>query len=686
MSISVVESITINGSQNFLGGQIFDLKFQRGFNGQPSTVEAKIIAESRKYQIPDLNYTSPYHIALGTVYSFDFFAYRYCISDSSQGRIMTVYFKDIGITKLSRYWIAPVGQVCNHPNVIFVGTIPNGANFNSVNQAQGVSQSTPFPISPTSVLEFGSTEKSVPFGSFNYSEFQLGTAFLGIPNIPSNNLVRITQEGSVLDIFNYFMNLYGYSWYIDAGVIKLVDLKRPTVLSDSLINSLETHVKRLSSNICTSIDNNYVRGAVALDDGENDDANDPNSGSFVLSAAKALWDGTDNLSTDVGINLDGQQTNVNFLGAQLLGGYGPKAALYAAHSPQLYFAYLLKKYDLETAIQALGFTVYGSFAMNNLPSTASALTTNQCSDSSSPFTSTTCASVVAMVATSLSDEGSQSFYDRDRLLGEVLLKGYYSIKDINPSVQWGIGSPTALNPNTKFSEIPQFNGLIFDNSTIASTTTQNVWVLTFPTVIEYNFNATFLERINRIYPQKLPFAAKLFSSDETFNDSKFFIIRVDANDVEQITIPELKYPPSSILYVQGTLNSTDIRLGNVTQKDIPLYGLGGRKIIACNIPAVKSETSSLEIVTFENIQDKVPNVKTFIAQNSYSKNNPDVQYEVTIRGISLGFVITPEQGLENISVSLDENGYNTSYSLSSRRELPPNPDSLKGPKQFSSIT
>lgn len=676
MSISTVESISINGSQNFLGGQIYDLKFSRGFNGQPSTVDASIVAESRKYETPYLNYTSPYHIDIGGVYQFDFFAYKYCISDGTQGRLLNVSFKD-GVNKLSRYWIAPVGQVCSHPNVIFIGTIPNNGGF-ATNQAQGVNQTTSFTINPTQTFLLPG-EKSVPFGSYNYEEFQKGTAFLGIPLIKSNNFVRITQEGTVLDVFNYFMNLYGYSWYIDAGQIKLIDLKRPVVIDSSLINTLETHARRLSSNLCVSNDNNFVRGAVALEDTDN--SNDSSDGSYVLTAAQALWNGADAVETQ-SFNLDGKSSDVNFLGVPLLAGYGGKAALYAYHSQQLYFAYIFSKHGLEAALQAIGLVTYDSFKLTDVPSTE--LQNNQFLDSSAPFDSNSATDVQVYTTTSVTQDGVQSFYERDKLLGEILVKGYYTIQDVNPSVQWALGSPTALNQNTKCSEIQQLNGLIFDDATIGSKTSQNVWLLSFPTAIDFSgLNETFLAKVNNFFPQKIPFSAKALGKD----DAQFSIVRVDTKDKDTIkNIPNLTYDTSSTRYIQGNLNSADIRLGNITQKEIPIYGLGGRRILACNIPPVFPETSNLDIVTFENIQDEVPNVKAFVAQNAYSKNNPDVQYEVNVRGINLGFIITPEQGLEGINVSLDENGYNTSYHLSSNREVPPNPESLRGLKQFSPIT
>lgn len=670
MSISRAENITINGSQRFLGGVIYSARFERGFNGQPSTIEASIVAESANYQIPELSYTSPYHISFGDVYHFDFFATSYCISDGQQGKTLTVSFED-ETNKLRRWWVAPVGHVCYHPNVIFLGIDPTVSQFGAVNQAQGVKQTTSFTSNPTSAFQGESQDSTAPFVSYNYSDFQRATSFLGIPIIPSNNLVRITHEGTVMDIFNYFMNLYGYTWYFDNGLIKVMDLKRPITIDQSLIDSMEAHSKCLSSNLCVNIKNNYVRGAVALEDGRNEDADDPNSGGAIVSAARAIWDGT-------------EATPPSILGVPLLAGYGPIAALYAAHSPQLYFAYLCSKYDEKTALQAMGFISYTETQLTNAPRS---LYKNQAGDSSSPFNSNTAKNVKLYVCSSQSDNSIQSFYEKDKALGEVLLQGYYLVQDTNSSVQWNVGSPKILNLNTRLSELSEFGGLIFDDRTLGQLTSRNTWLLSFPTKINFQMTDTFFAQISSLHPVDLPFPAKLFGSE--FEDAIYKIVRVNTQylDVLRNNLPKPEFPNSAIRYVYGSLSFTDLRLGQVSQKDIPIYGLAGRRIIACNIPPVQPETSNLEIVTFENIEDSVPNVQAFIAQNTFSKNSPDVEFEWNIRGIAHeGITLTPEQGLDSISISLAENGYNTSYHLSSKREVPPNPDSLTGPKQFSTLT
>lgn len=53
-----------------------------------------------------------------------------------------------------------------------------------------------------------------------------------------------------------------------------------------------------------------------------------------------------------------------------------------------------------------------------------------------------------------------------------------------------------------------------------------------------------------------------------------------------------------------------------------------------------------------------------------NRNQIDQHYSCTIRGISLGFNVTPLDGLNNISISLDSNGYTSVYSLSTRQPEP----------------
>lgn len=621
MPIYTTENISINGSQLFLGGVVYTLSYNQGFNGQPSTVEAGIVSAPQSYQIPVRNFTTPYNIQIGSVYNLKFFCYKYCISDSQSGKILNVFFQD-GVGRLQRKWIAPKGSVCPNPNVILIGSVIDN--------------------------------KTV---SYSYSQFQAATASLGIPAIQQNEYVRINDQGTVLDIFNRFMAIYGYTWYMENDVIKLIDIKVPIEISQGMA-ILESNSRKLSSNLCQDISNNFVKGVVALDEQDED------ADGSLLSAATSLWDGT-----------EGNQPNIK--GAQIFGFYGPTAALYATHSPQMYFAYIWSKFDLLTALDAMGMDVAENIRLDLVPAD---LLSNQTASPGSPYTLSNAINGRAIVYSDKAVYGAESAYEKDKRLGEVLLRGYYTIQDFNPSVQWFEGSPNLLEKNTIIKEIPDIGPLTFDNNKVSSLTTDSLWLLQFPVQIEYPFSDEFVQQINSMFPGDVNSSASLI--DDQYTDNKFRLAIVNTSNESSLIaggLPEINYPIAPIRYVAGDVNiSQDIRFA------VPTYGLNGRQITTCLIPPLSDESSRIEIETFENLTFAVQNVNLFIQQNAYSRNQDDTIYSCEIRGINTSSVITPEMGLDSVDIRLDgDNGYISSYNLSSKRERPPTQES--SPKQKTTL-
>jgi hypothetical protein len=639
MAIYQTENVRINGSQRFLGGIVYNLQFNQGFNGQHSTVQASIISENGQYQIPDLNFVTPYNIEIGgnggsipVAYKLKFFAYKYCITDGPGGRILTVDFRD-GIDKLSRYLIAITGTVCTHPNVIQVGKLPTDDVKNKII-------------------------------SYNYKEFQEATAFLGIPIITFNEYVRLNEQGTVLDVFNRFMSIYGYSWYMENGTIKLIDLKIPIDIT-STVNDLEVHPRKVTSTICKDISNNFTKGAIALDEDQ--------EGASILNPAFALWDGTD-------IN------PVKFFDSIFTGGHGPKAALYALQGQEVYFAFIWKTKGLRAAVESFGLKIHEEFLLFNQSNLLNVLTNGDI-----PVYTSNESKNIRIFVCSENQTDPETAFSKDLALGNLLQGGYYYIQDINPNVSWIGANSTQLDSTLAVRDISEFRGLTIDNETVGNKTTRNVWLLTFPRTIikglnpEDNdpffinvpFNSSQKEGFNEIFFRESPY--QIPESLGNYQSDKYRLFQVNEINSELIlsSIPDIKYPYASIRYVGGNLDtSQDIRFG------VPSYGLNGRVIKGCIIPDVSSSSSSLQLETFENLTLESIDVNAYLQQIVYARDFIDTEYSCEIRGINTQLTITPTEGLDSLSIRIDgENGYITTYQLSSKRSQPPTIESLRKPKQ-----
>lgn len=671
MAIYNTEGIKINGSQNFLGGQVYTLNYEQGFNGESSAVEAGIVAASANYQIPVLGFKTPYNINIGgdgrgiqPEYKLKMYAYKYCMNDGQNGRILTVYFKD-NVNRFRKYWIAPIGEVCSSPNVILLG-------------------------SPISNEESGGNPDQKII-SYNYSDFYASTQFLGIPLITSNEYTRLNSQGTVLEVFNQFMNLYGFSWYLDEDdQVILIDIKKPIDISDSIAR-LETHPRKLNSTICEDISNNFARGVVALDDITEEDVEN-----LIINDAIPIWDGTD-------------ENDALFLGNSFNSFYGPVAALYALMGEEVYFSYIWSKFGLQSALQAFGYHIWDEFTLLNAPSDLKTSLSSADVDNA-PFKGLPPVQLsnVSIFVTSQDDQSLKTItaFEKDKALGELLKNGYYTIKDINPTIQWLEGSPSLLNPETKLKDLSEFGGLLPYEKRIRDIQQNNVWLLKYPKnvgsnqptvvdiildkltpVVESPFTKALMIQIHQRYPQKIPTGIdKIYGGPDT---TKSYIL-VDINNTNGIAppaLPKISYPFGATRLVAGIAKSPDdIRF------PLPSYGLNGRKITQCSIPDITEDKdiASIDVKTMENLTTKIQDVDAFIAQSVFKRKQTDKSYTADVRGITSRVApdddsLTPKDGLDSFSIRLDgENGYSTSYSLTSKRTVPQEIETFR-PKQKSTI-
>ena len=94
MSKQKIKSITLNGSDRYMGGRIYYCNFNPSFSEKPSELQVNVISENGSYQKPAINFTTSVKAKIGDLDLGDMYPYKYKNRYSSQGNILEVYFID----------------------------------------------------------------------------------------------------------------------------------------------------------------------------------------------------------------------------------------------------------------------------------------------------------------------------------------------------------------------------------------------------------------------------------------------------------------------------------------------------------------------------------------------------------------------------------------------------------------
>ena len=94
MSKIKVESITLNGNTQYMGGRIYYCNFSPSFSEKPSEVQINVINEKGSYQKPSINFQTSVKVKIGSLDLGDMYAYKYKNRYSSQGNVLEVNFID----------------------------------------------------------------------------------------------------------------------------------------------------------------------------------------------------------------------------------------------------------------------------------------------------------------------------------------------------------------------------------------------------------------------------------------------------------------------------------------------------------------------------------------------------------------------------------------------------------------
>lgn len=89
-----VESITLDGSNEYMGGKIYYCNFSPSFSEKPNEVQINVVNEKGSYQQPSINFVTPVKVKIGDLDLKDMYPYKYKNRYSSQGNILEIHFID----------------------------------------------------------------------------------------------------------------------------------------------------------------------------------------------------------------------------------------------------------------------------------------------------------------------------------------------------------------------------------------------------------------------------------------------------------------------------------------------------------------------------------------------------------------------------------------------------------------
>ena len=107
--IKKIESITINGSNKYAGGFIYNISFDPSFAEKPSEITINVISEKGTYTPPKLDLKSPADIKIGSLSLGNFFLYKHRKRHSSQGTILELHFYDPSLV-LDKFWVGLISK------------------------------------------------------------------------------------------------------------------------------------------------------------------------------------------------------------------------------------------------------------------------------------------------------------------------------------------------------------------------------------------------------------------------------------------------------------------------------------------------------------------------------------------------------------------------------------------------
>jgi len=335
MSVSVyktIDTVTVNGSNKYLRGYIYDVNFQPSMGKEPSRLSISVINEDGVYSTPVLTVQQPSQIKIGTI-NLNMYPIKYTQKESSQGKILEIEFIDgsfifnkIYVGLIKKHWQIPLQntvsknniQISNYfapytinNNFIILGRELHPCDVNKDGSVDyGELNTAVDPCDPCPSCPQDKYSKQEKCDKLSYQKvFDVAYTFFelldGISAIASNSgiNIKITKPFLPEEKIKKFLKSYTGTlkqvldqWCSDLGLAAIFDpvenelffrdLTADVKLDESAINAIvdNSNVKIISKEVQESMENTFSHGSISLYErnGETKPYTCEKSQSFVL--------------------------------------------------------------------------------------------------------------------------------------------------------------------------------------------------------------------------------------------------------------------------------------------------------------------------------------------------------------------------------------------------------------------
>ena len=310
-----IDMVTVNSSNKYLNGYIYDVNFQPSIGKEPSRVTISVVSEDGTFATPNLTVQQPSIIQIGNI-SLTMYPVKYSQKESSQGKTLEVEFIDssfildkiyVGLIKkhwnipkdklilkkgklLDFFFAGPNGQV--EKNMIILGREIHPCDLDRDGKLDYQEiKNSPDPCDPCQACpqdKYFKMEEKCDSLSYN-KVFDVAYTFFelldGITQIAAKSQVKLTIEKPKLEKEKIDKFLKSYTgtlkqvldqWCADLALAAIFDpvnnklffkdLTKDTKLNETAIKGIvnSEKVKIISQEIEVSMENTCSRGSISL--------------------------------------------------------------------------------------------------------------------------------------------------------------------------------------------------------------------------------------------------------------------------------------------------------------------------------------------------------------------------------------------------------------------------------------
>jgi hypothetical protein len=310
-----IDTVTVNGSNKYLGGYIYDVNFKPSIGQEAATLTVSLVSEDGRYANPILTVKQPSQIRIGNL-SLNMYPIKYTKKDSPQGKILEVEFTDgsfyldkIYVGLIKKHWNVPRGNFYQrftiNKNFIILGRELHPCDTDkdgrlSPQEIRDSDPCDPCPSCPPEKLNKQTKCDELSFQkifdvAYNFYEFLDGLAAMGKfsvqkPQIPESQIKQYIRDytGTARTVLDSWCSDLALSYVYDSSsnLLFFKDISNDLKVNESAIKNLveSASTKVISKEIEESMENTLSHGSLSLyeRDGQLKSYNCTKSQSLVL--------------------------------------------------------------------------------------------------------------------------------------------------------------------------------------------------------------------------------------------------------------------------------------------------------------------------------------------------------------------------------------------------------------------